>query len=171
MGSFVSSNVSICGILNFVGRGKCSTPAVNGDSVCYTKASIETGALPFTDSFIWLSSCWMSLNLCSYDRFFCLLLIKDGSIASVVPTMPLLIVILSRGFVRVMLPGLASFSFSICFSRRVEVLLFFLGNGVLAFSGLSHLLGALYFPGELLQLSRKTLVGETELLHLVGIVV
>ena len=30
MGSFVSSNVSICGILNFVGRGKCSTPAVNG---------------------------------------------------------------------------------------------------------------------------------------------
>ena len=80
------------------------------------------------------------------------LLIKDGPIASVVPTMPLLITILSRGFIGVMLPGLASLCFSICFSRRVEVLLFFLGNDVLAFSGLSLLLGVLYFPGELLQL-------------------
>ena len=44
MGSFIFSNVSICGILNFAGRGKCSTPAVNGDSVCCTRASIETGA-------------------------------------------------------------------------------------------------------------------------------
>ena len=49
------------------------------------------------------------------------------------------------------------------------MLLFFLGNGVLAFSGLSRLLGALHFPGELLQLSQQTLVGETESLHLVGI--
>ena len=31
MGSFVLSNFSICGILNFAERGKCSTPAVNGD--------------------------------------------------------------------------------------------------------------------------------------------
>ena len=98
-----------------------------------------------------------------------LLLIKDGPIASIVPTMPLLIAILSRGFVRVMLPGLASFSFSIYFSRRVKVLLFFLGNGVLAFSGLLRLLGALYLPSELLQLSQQTLVGEMERLHLVGI--
>ena len=71
--------------------------------------------------------------------------------------MPLLIAILSRGFVRVMLLSLASFSFSICFSRRVEVLLFFLGNGVSAFSGLSCLLGALYLPRELLQLSPNLL--------------
>ena len=49
------------------------------------------------------------------------------------------------------------------------MLLFFLGNGVLAFSGLSRLLGALYLPVELLQLSKKMLVGETERLHLVGI--
>ena len=48
-------------------------------------------------------------------------------------------------------------------------MLFFLGNGVSAFSGMSSLLGALYFPGELLQLSHQTLVGETELLHLVSI--
>ena len=47
--------------------------------------------------------------------------------------------------------------------------LFFLGNGVLAFSGLLRLLGALYLPGELLQLSKQTLVGETERLHLVSI--
>ena len=99
----------------------------------------------------------------------CLLLIKDGPIASVVPTLPLLIAILSRGFVRVMLPALASFSFFICFSRRVDVLLFFLGNGVLAISGLSRLLGALYLPGGLLQLSQQMLVSETECLHLVGI--
>ena len=57
MGSFVPSNVSICGILNFFGKGKCSTPAVNEDSVCCTRASIETGARPFTASLIWLSSC------------------------------------------------------------------------------------------------------------------
>ena len=67
MGSFVPSNVSICGILNFVERGKCSTPAVNGDSVCCTRASMETGAQPFTATFMWLISCWMSLNLCSHD--------------------------------------------------------------------------------------------------------
>ena len=52
MGSFVPSNVSFCGILNFDGRGKCSTQAVNGDSVCCTRASIETGARLFTASFI-----------------------------------------------------------------------------------------------------------------------
>ena len=94
---------------------------------------------------------------------------RDGSIASIIPTMPLLIAILSEGFVRIMLPGLASFSFSICFSKRVEVLLFFWGNGVLVFSSLSRLLGALHLPGELLKLSQQTLVGETERLHLVGI--
>ena len=65
MGSFVPSNVSIYGILNFAGRGKCSIPAVNGDLVCYTRASMETSARPFTTSFMWLTSCWMSLNLCS----------------------------------------------------------------------------------------------------------
>ena len=49
------------------------------------------------------------------------------------------------------------------------MLLFFLGIGVLAFSGLSRLLGELYLAGELLQLSQQKLVGETESLHLVGI--
>ena len=49
------------------------------------------------------------------------------------------------------------------------MLLFFLGDGILAFSGLSRLLGVLHFPGELLQLSQQTLVGETKCLHLVGI--
>ena len=63
MGSFVLSNVSIYDILNFAERGKCSTPAMNGDSVCCTSASMETGARPFTASFMWLISCWMSLNL------------------------------------------------------------------------------------------------------------
>ena len=56
MGYFVPSNVSIYCILNFSGKGKCSISAVNGDSVCCTSASIETGARPFTGSFIWLSS-------------------------------------------------------------------------------------------------------------------
>ena len=68
MGSFVLSNVSICGIQNFAERGKCSTPVVNGDSVCCTRASMETGARPFTASFVSLISCWMSLNLYSHDR-------------------------------------------------------------------------------------------------------
>ena len=93
----------------------------------------------------------------------------DGPIASIVPVVPFLIAILFEGFVRIMLPNLASLSLSICFSRRVEVLLFFSGDGVLAFLGLSRLLRVLNFPGELLQLSQQTLVDETEFLHLVGI--
>ena len=125
MGSFVLSKVSICGILNFAGRGKCSTPTGNGDSVCCTRASMETRARPFTVSFMWLISCWMSLNLCSHN---------------------LLVVILSGGLVRIILPGVASFSFSIRFSTRVEVLLFS-GNRVLVFSGLSCLMGTSYLPG------------------------
>ena len=67
MGSFVQSKVSICGILKFTGKGKCSTLAVNGDSVFCTRASMETRAQPFTATFMWLISCWMSLNLCSHN--------------------------------------------------------------------------------------------------------
>ena len=48
---------------------------------------------------------------------------------------PLLIAILSEGFVRIMLPGVDSFSFSIRFLTTVEVLLFS-SNRVLVFSGL-----------------------------------
>ena len=46
-------------------------------------------------------------------------------------------------------------------------MLFFSGNSVLAFPGMSCLLGALYLPSELLQLYQQALVGETERLHLV----
>ena len=45
-------------------------------------------------------------------------------------------------------------------------MLFFSDDSVSAFSDLSCLLGALYLPGELLQLSQQALVGETELLYL-----
>ena len=48
------------------------------------------------------------------------------------------------------------------------MLLFSLGNGVMAFLDLFCLLGALYLSSELLHLSQQTLVGETESLHLVG---
>ena len=87
---------------------------------------------------------------------------------TVVPAMPLLIAILFGGLVRVMLPGVASFSFSIRFSTRIEVL-FFSDNRVLAFSGPSCPLGVLYLPGELLQLFQQVLVGDTERLHLVRV--
>ena len=49
------------------------------------------------------------------------------------------------------------------------MLLLFLGEGVWAFSGLLCLLGALYLPGKLFQLSQQTLVGEAERLHLISI--
>ena len=62
MRSFVPSKASIGGILNFTERGKCSTPAVNEDFVCCTRASMEIRARPFTASFMWLSSYWMSWN-------------------------------------------------------------------------------------------------------------
>ena len=64
---------------------------------------------------------------------------------------PLLVAILSGGLVRIMLPGVASFPFSIRFSTGVEVLLFS-GNKVLVFSSLSFLLGVSYLPYELFQL-------------------
>ena len=81
---------------------------------------------------------------------------------------PLLIAILSGGLVRIMLPSVASFPFSIRFLTRVEVLLFS-GSRVLVFSGLSCLLGASYFPGELFQLFQQVLVGDAEHLHLVRV--
>ena len=64
-------------------------------------------------------------------------------------SLPLLVMILSGvgggggggGLVRILLPGVASFSSSICFSMMVKVLLFS-GNRVLVFSSLSCLLGA-----------------------------
>ena len=96
----------------------------------------------------------------------CLLLIKNGPIAFVVPALPLLIAVLSGGLVRIMLSGVASFSFSIRFSTRVKVF-FFSGNRVLGFLGLPCLLGALYLPGELLQFFQQVLVGEAERLHLI----
>ena len=83
------------------------------------------------------------------------MLINDGSIAYVVPTMNPLIAILSRGFVGIMLLSLAGFSFSVNFSRNVVVSLFFLW--------------ALHLSSEFLQVSQQTLVGETECLHLVNI--
>ena len=46
-------------------------------------------------------------------------------------------------------------------------MLLFLGNRVLVFLGLSCLLRASYFPGELFQLFQQVLVGEREHLHLV----
>ena len=48
MGSFVPSNVSICDILKFAGKGKYNTSKVNGDTVYCTRVSMETGACPFT---------------------------------------------------------------------------------------------------------------------------
>ena len=81
---------------------------------------------------------------------------------------PLLVAILSRGLVRIMLPGVASFTFSIRFSTKVEVL-FLSGNRVLVFSGLSCLLGVSYLPGELLQLFQQVLVGDAKRLHLVRV--
>ena len=61
---------------------------------------------------------------------------------------PLLVAILFGGLVRIMLPGAASFPFSICFLMRIEVL-FSSGNRVLGLSGLSCLLGESYLFGEL----------------------
>ena len=48
-------------------------------------------------------------------------------------------------------------------------MLLFLGNGILAFSGLSCLLGVLYLPDELLQFFQQVLIGDAEHLHLVRV--
>ena len=147
MGSFVPSNVSICGILNFSERGKCSTggewrfgllhQGVHGD---------------------WSSALYRFLHVADF-----LLDVPEPSLPR-----PLLVAILFWGLVRILLLGVASFSFSIHFSTRVEVLLFS-GNRVLVFLGMSCLMGALYLPGELFQLFQQVLVGEPERLHLVHV--
>ena len=87
------------------------------------------------------------------SAFYCYLHVADFLLDIPEPLLPqpLLVAILSEGLVRIMLPGVASFPFSIRFSTRVEML-FFLGNRVLVFSGLSCLLGVLYLPSELFQL-------------------
>ena len=81
--------------------------------------------------------------------------VRGWLIVSVIPIKHSFITILSsRGNVGTTLPSSAGFSYSISFSRRVEVLLFFLGNGATTFLGLSYLLGVLHLSGELLQLSQ-----------------
>ena len=84
------------------------------------------------------------------SAFYRYLHVADFFLDVLEPLLPqsLLVAILSGGLVRIMLPGVASFSFSICFSTRVEVL-FSSGNRVLGFSGLSCFLGVSYMPGEL----------------------
>ena len=102
------------------------------------------------------------------SAFYCYLHVADFLLDVPEPLLPrpLLVSILSGGLVRIMLPGVASFSFFIRFSTRVEVLLFS-GNRVLDFSGLSCLLGASYLPSELFQLFQQVLVGDAEGIHLV----
>ena len=81
---------------------------------------------------------------------------------------PLLIAILSGRLEMIFLHRVASFSFSIRFLTRVEVLLFS-SNRVLVFSGPSCLLRASYLPGELFQLFQQVLVGDAERLHLIRV--
>ena len=149
MGSFVPSNVSICGILNFTGRGKCSTPAVNAWRLGLLHQGVHGD---------WSLAFYRYLH------------VADFLLDVPKPLLPraLLVAILSGGLVRIMLPSVASFPFFIRFSTRVEVLLFS-GNRVLVFSGLSCLMGASYLPGELFQLFQQVLVGDAERLHLVRV--
>ena len=104
------------------------------------------------------------------SAFYCYLHVADFLLDVPEPLLPrpLLFTILSGGLVKIMLPGVASFPFSIRFSTRVEVLLF-LSNRVLVFSGLSCLLGASYLPGELFQLFQQVLIGDAERLYLIRV--
>ena len=115
-----------------------SISAVNGDSVCCTNASMETGARPFIA-----------------PMFPYLLLIKDGSITSIVPSGYSLIAILSGGFIGIMFLGSTSFSFPVSVLRSVLVLLFFLRS--------------LYLSCEFFQVSLQALISETECFHFISI--
>ena len=146
MGSFVPSNVSICGILNLAGRGKCS-PFDGEWRLGFLHQGVHGD---------WSSAFYRYLHVADF-----LLDVPEPLLPR-----PLLVAILSEGLVRIMLPGVASFPFSIRFSTRVEVLLFS-RNGVLVFPGLSCLLGASYLPGELFQVFQQVLVGDAKRLHLI----
>ena len=163
MGSFVPLNILICGILNFAQKREVQhSGCERGFNLLYQGVHRDWSLALYC--FLHVVELLLEVPEPLLPRPLPYFLL-DGPIASIVPAMPFLIAILSEGFVRIMLPSLASLSLS----RRVEVLLFFLGDGVLAFSGLSRFLGVLHLPSELLQLSQQTLVGETECLHLVGI--
>ena len=89
----------------------------------------------------------MFLRLCSPFK-----LAGDWIVAFVIPTFRLPIVVVTNGFVGVMLPGLVIFSSFVNVSGGAEVLLCILWNGVVAFSGLLCLPWALPLSGEFLQL-------------------
>ena len=77
----------------------------------------------------------------------------------------------SKGQVRLVPPGSTGFCFYFCLSRRAEVWLLSMRGGVMAFLGLSYFLRALHLPSELLYFPYQALVGETECLHLVCVIV
>ena len=84
------------------------------------------------------------------SAFYCYLHVADFLLDVPEPLLPrpLLITILSGGLVRIMLPSVVSFPFTIRFSTRVEVL-FSSSNRVLGLSSLSCLLEVSYLLGEL----------------------
>ena len=76
------------------------------------------------------------------------LLIRGWLLASVVPARHSLMATISKGYIRIMPPGLAIFSSSVNASRGWEVLLFLLWSGIAAFTGLLCLRWALYLSGK-----------------------
>ena len=151
-GSFVPSKAPICGILNFSGRWRCRTTAVNGDSFCCTRASMETKARPFY-SLLYVAKLLSDVLEPLLLRLFPPpLLIRGWLITFVVPTRHPLIATISRRYVGIMPPGPAIFSSFVNVLRGAEVLLFLLWNGIAAFTSLLCLLWALHLSGEFRQL-------------------
>ena len=139
-GSFVPSKASTYDILNFVGREKCSTPAMNEDSFCCTGVSMETRARTFY-SHLHVAELLLDVLEPLLPRLFSLpLLIRGWLITSFIPTRHSLITTISGGYVGIIPPSSAVFSSSINVSGGANVFLFLLWIGIAAFPDLLCLL-------------------------------
>ena len=167
--SFIPLKASICGILNFVGRGKCNTLAINGDSVCCTKTSMEIGVRTLTSSFMCMAELLYDILEPLLPRSFLFSpLIWGRPFTSIVCVKRSFVLIIPGGYVGIMPSGPTIFSYSVIVSRGAEVLLFLLWCGIAASMGLLSTLWSLHLSVEFLQLPQQALIDETESLHLIA---
>ena len=150
--SFVPSKDSICGILNFVGRGKCSTSSLErGFRLLYQSIHGDWGSNFY--SLFHVTELLLDVLESLLPRSFLFPLVTRGWLfASIVLVKHSLIATVFGGYVRIMPPGPTIFSSFVNILGGTEVLLLLLWNGITAFMVLLCILWALHLSGEFRQL-------------------
>ena len=164
MGSFNPSKASICGILNFVGRGKCSK---RGFRLLYYSVHGDWGLNFYR--LLHVAELLLDILKLLLPRSFLLSPLMRGQLfTSIVPVKRSFVMTVSEGYVRIMSSGPAIFSSSVSVSRGAEVLLLLLWYGIATFMGLLFTLWSLHLSSEFCQLPQQALIDEIEGLHLVA---